>query len=517
MNERKTFVLQWILPATLIFIGVLFNFWEVWKGLYVQWMNNDDFSYGLLLPLIAFYLVWEKRKDLVTISPKHDLRGIMLMIVSIGLYIIGELGAELYVKRFGIIMLCISSVWWLYGLELLRRLLFPLMLLFLMLPLPGMIYRNVTFTLQILSSTISAEMLNALGYLTYREGNIIDMGFGQFQVVEACNGLRFIMPMLTVGFIFAFIKPKIWWKRLVLIGITIPLAMLTNVSRIMGTGILAKHFGAGIAKGFFHDFSGWVVFMITFSIFYLVAYILKRLPGECVSGKVYADRTIPTVSDFKKRMIATMAVFVTCLFIPSMVNSLGNAEPVSLKRPLDDFPLFFSGRKGLNERIEEEVWKQVGGQSYVMIEYQKKGEPPINFYTVYYDYHRKAGDFIHNPMRCLPGGGWNVVTDLRRSLEGDDLKGRMRSLSFREYIIEKDGSKQLVYFWFQGRGRVATNEFLAKFFIVWDGIFKHRTDGALIRLVMPLVLSDEGQIEKARSILDPFAVKVYSELGNYLP
>ena len=513
--DRKKLIQQWIVPAVLVLSAVVWSFWDVLKGLYIQWMTNEDFSYGVLIPLIALYLVWEKRKSLSTIMPELDLRGILVMVGAIGLYIVGDLGAELFARRVAVITFCIGAVWWLYGQRVLRALVFPLMLLFLMLPLPGIVYRNLTFSLQIFSSKISVALLNALGFLAYREGNIIDMGFGQFQVVEACNGLRFIMPMLTMGFLFAFFRPQVRWKRLALIGVTIPLAMLTNVLRIVGTGILAKYFGDSVAQGFFHDFSGWAVFMASFICFGLFAVVLNKLPGKAPLLPLPAGDPSTGRPDFKRRMLAAAIAFIICLVSPIAVNVLGSGSPVALKRPLDHFPLHFCGRSGEAKELDTDIWKNVGGDSYVMIDYQKAGEPTINFYTAYYEIRHNSGDFIHNPMRCIPGGGWIIKSDQVRSLVRPNSSDRSGRLRVSEYIIEKAGVQELVYFWFQGRGRNSTNEFMAKLYAVWDGIWRDRTDGALVRVIMPL--SSAERIDEARRILDPFALEVSQELDHYLP
>lgn len=483
--------------------------------MYDQWMVNEDFSHGVLIAPIAFYLIWEKRSKLAVMTPVPDWRGMVVMLAAIFLYIVGELGAELFTTRIAVIFLCIGAVWWLYGRQVLRELAFPLALLFLMLPLPGFIYRNLTFSLQILASKVSVELLNWAGYLAYREGNVIDMGFGQFQVVDACNGLRFIMPMLTLGVLFAFMRPQAWWKRAVLVVSTIPLAMTTNILRIVGTGILAKYFGNGVAEGFFHDFSGWAVFMTSFALFGGLAMGLKHLPGKPAVRKHDTNNPPPAVCNFRKRIGVSLAALFICLFSPVAVNVLGSVDPVPLKRALDRFPLEFEGRIGRHEEIDTVMWERVGAQSYVLINYKKPGQPTINFYTAHYEHQRKAGDFIHSPKLCLPGAGWFVQSNQPRSLRTARAGRDGRTMKFNELLIEKVDKRQLVYFWYQGRDRNFTSEYAAKFYMVWDGIFRRRTDGALVRLIMPL--PPEMTVDAGRKILDHFATPAFVELNNYLP
>lgn len=514
-QDSKSAIQTWLLPAGLIIAAMAWSFRDAFISLYGNWMDNDDFSHGLLIIPIAAYLIWERREQVLAITPKVDWRGAAAMVASVGLYIIGELGAELFTTRVAIVCMAISAIWWLYGFRMLRTLAFPFSLLFLMLPLPGFIYRNITFSLQILSSVASVEILNAFGYLAFREGNIIDMGFDQFQVVDACNGLRFILPMLTLGVLFAFARPQIWWKRIILIAVTVPLAMATNILRIVGTGILANYFGSGVAQGFFHDFSGWVVFMVSFALFGVVALILTKIPGAPSEPRKKKAADSQPMPNRRLRMTATGAAIVLCLTSPLVVSVMGSVEPIPLKKELGAFPLQIDGWTGRVATMDEAMWDRVGGQAYRLVNYNKPGHLPVNFYTAYYEYQRKAGDFIHSPKLCLPGAGWYIKSNRARTVPREASPSDFEQLRFNELVIEKGENRQLVYFWYQGRDRNFTSEYAAKFYMVWDGIFRRRTDGALVRVIMPL--ADATLLSDARTTLDRFAVTVSKQLDHHLP
>jgi EpsI family protein len=200
---------------------------------------------------------------------------------------------------------------------------------------------------------------------------------------------------------------------------------------------------------------------------------------------------------------------------PALVGYLGQVAPRLLKKPLAEFPLTVEGYQGRASTMDPLIWDRVGGQSYVIIDYQRPGMPPIDFYAAYYEYQRKAGDFIHSPKLCLPGAGWFIEHAIARNI---DLARTVPSLgdrlTFNEMLIHKDGARQLVYYWYQGRDRNFTSEYLAKFYMVLDGIFRRRTDGALVRLVMPLTGLDES---RGREVLDQFARFVSSRLTEHLP
>jgi EpsI family protein len=202
---------------------------------------------------------------------------------------------------------------------------------------------------------------------------------------------------------------------------------------------------------------------------------------------------------------------VSILSAPLIVNRLGNVPPKTLQQPLTSFPLNVSGYEGLPETMDPLLWEQVGGQSYFVANFFKESHSPINFYVAYYEYQRKAGDFIHSPKLCLPGAGWYIDLSHTRRI---DLPNQ-RSLLFNELITRRGGQSQLVYYWYQGRDRNFTNEFAAKFWMVWDGIWRRRTDGALVRVITNL---RPGQpLESIQGPMDRFAAEVATELDRFLP
>ena len=331
-------------------------------------------------------------------------------------------------------------------------------------------------------------------------------------MVEACNGLRFILPLFTLGVLFAYFGLKAVWKRILLIAATIPIAIFANVFRIAATGFIGRYWGQKAAEGFFHSFSGWAVFMLSVGLFVGLTLILRKIPKrpkekKAVFKEAPAARGVRAIT-WPSLLTALGIILAT----PLVVDYLGAVPPIPLKKPLTEFPLEFQERSGRKSFMDAQTWEQVGGQAYLNIDYLRENAAPINFYVAYYEYQRKAGDFIHSPKLCLPGGGWFIERNSRRRLAHNPGNA---ALKFNELVIEKGGMRQLTYYWYQGRGRNFTSEYDAKFYMVWDGIWRRRTDGALVRLIMPL-LSDMS-VEEGRRVLDAFALEASSELKQYLP
>jgi EpsI family protein len=178
--------------------------------------------------------------------------------------------------------------------------------------------------------------------------------------------------------------------------------------------------------------------------------------------------------------------------------------------------LEFQERSGRKSFMDAQIWEQVGGQAYVSIDYLRENAAPINFYVAYYEYQRKAGDFIHSPKLCLPGGGWFIEKSGVRHLKANPHGGAAPAgLEFNELVVEKGGLRHISYYWYQGRDRNFTSEYAAKFYMVWDGLLRRRTDGALVRLMMPL--TKDMTVDEGRRILDAFALAASKELQQYLP
>jgi exosortase D (VPLPA-CTERM-specific) len=501
----------WWIPGVAVLASLVLAYLPTLEKLASQWIRNEDYSHGILIVPIACYLTWQKRRELRAVEVGSDWRALPVLFLALFIFILGELGAELYTIRLSLLIFLVGAVWLLYGPGVLRILRFPLAFLLLMLPLPGFIYRNVTFPLQLLSSMGAVKMLQAVGMSVYREGNVIDVGFMQLQVVDACNGLRYILPLLSLGVLFAYLGQKVLWKRIVLVAATVPVAILANVLRIAGTSWIGTHWGADAANGFFHAFSGWVVFMVCFGLFALLSLILRVLPGKVRGSERKPSQPTTnrcrTSGSWGPALVAVLVILGT----PSIVSSLGSVPPVPLTRPLSAFPLDLGEWEGERSDIAPKIWEKVGGQDYVLIDYHREKKAPINFYVAYYEYQRKAGDFVHSPRLCLPGAGWFIESNHVRRLPSKDGSG----LRFNELIIQKNNVKQLVYFWYQGRGRNFTNEFAAKFYMVWDGLWRRRTDGALVRLITPLM--EEQNAKQARAVMDRFALAVSKLLSEHLP
>ena len=230
-----------------------------------NWNDDADMGHGFFVPVIAAYIAWQKRDELAGVRAKPNWWGLAIVLYAALQLYIATLGAELFLARTSFVISIIGMVLLLGGREYLRIFAFPLFLLFFMVPIPAIIYNRITFPLQILASEAADWVLGALGYAVLREGNILELPSQRLSVVEACSGIRSLLSLSFLSLVYGYFFEKKTWIRVGLFLSTIPIAMIANAGRVTLTGILSE-IKPEYAEGFFHEFSGWVIFMIALAI-----------------------------------------------------------------------------------------------------------------------------------------------------------------------------------------------------------------------------------------------------------
>ena len=234
-----------------------------------QWSTDDDMGHGFFVPLVVGYIVWMKREKLMSMNWTGSNWGLVVLVWSAFQLMIGMLGAELFLQRSALIGSIIGSVLFLGGWSVLRELAFPLLLLCFMIPLPSIVYNQITFPLQIFASTVAERSLGALGIPVLREGNVLELASQKLSVVEACSGIRSLLSLTFLSLVYGYFfdpKPAMKW---ILCAATIPIAIVANATRITLTGVISE-IDTEFASGFFHLVEGWVIFMVALAM--LVAF-----------------------------------------------------------------------------------------------------------------------------------------------------------------------------------------------------------------------------------------------------
>jgi exosortase len=261
--------LDW-LPYAAISILLAVLYYRVAVKLVYDWYTIPDYSHGFLVPLFAAFLIWDKRKVLVATPIKQTWSGIVLVVFSIMVLILGVYGVELFTARISFIMMITGLIATFFGWSMVRELRFPLLVLVLAIPFPAILFNRITFPLQLLASRIASDILPWLGVPTLHEGNVIELPVMKLEVAEACSGIRSLMSLFTLAVFYGYFLERTTKRRVILALASIPIAVTANVARIVGTGLCVQYWDPEKALGFFHEFSGWVMFVVSLACLFLV-------------------------------------------------------------------------------------------------------------------------------------------------------------------------------------------------------------------------------------------------------
>lgn len=273
-NLDATSWLQW-LPYVLLSLLVTALYYKVIGKLVLDWYTNPDFSHGFLVAPFAAFLLWDKRKVLRHTPIQPTWSGLWLIVAAIFVLFLGVYGAELFLSRLSLVMLLGGIVWTLFGRVMLREVRFAILVLLLAIPIPAVLFNQITFPLQLLASRMASALLPLFGVPVLRDGNIIQLPSMQLEVAEACSGIRSLMSLFAVAVFYGYFLERSTWRRVLLALASIPIAVFANAARIVGTGLCVQYWNPDKAVGFFHEFSGWLMFIVSLSCLYLVHSLMR--------------------------------------------------------------------------------------------------------------------------------------------------------------------------------------------------------------------------------------------------
>jgi exosortase len=267
------------LPLLLLGALIVVVYFRVAIKLVTDWVQIEEDSAGLLIPFFVAYLIWDKRKELSSVPIRRTWSGIWLVALGVLVFFLGVFGADLFLARTSFLLLAAGIIWTLFGPALLRQSKFILFICLLGIPLPVLVLSRLTFPLQQLASVVSSTLLTFVGVPVLREGNVIQLPAMQLEVAEACSGIRSLMSLFTIAVIYGYFLEKSITRRVILALASIPIAVVANSARIFGTGLCVQYWDPVKAMGFFHEFSGWLIFLVSLSCLYLV-HTAMRLIGD---------------------------------------------------------------------------------------------------------------------------------------------------------------------------------------------------------------------------------------------
>jgi exosortase D (VPLPA-CTERM-specific) len=505
----------------LAVVSTLPLFWFGFTGLAQEW-SRPEFSHGPVIPILSFYMFLRELKHMPPpdAPPTDRWPGAALIVAALLVALAGNVARIDHLVFYALIL-------WTFGLVLVcfgrRRGTFfwPSVLhLVFMLPLPYFLYFQINTGLQLVSSEIGVAIVRLAGVPVFLEGNVIDLGVYKLQVAEACSGLRYLFPIMSFSYVFAVLYRGPVWHKIVLLLAAVPIAVLMNSFRIGVIGVMVDRYGIGQAEGFLHFFEGWIIFLSCIGILFGMAVTMRLLSGDRqplgdaidmdftgLGAQLARVRTIAPSPSLKVAALATLALSAAWSLAPARETVRMERESYSL------FPMTLDGWAGTRSALDPAVEANLGADDYLAGYFRGPGEAAgIDFFLSYY-YSQIDGRSIHAPEICLPGGGWEMFSLGPVTVE---LPGtRLGQVTLNRAVIQKGLDKQLVYYWFEGRGRQMSDDFLTRFHTVADSMTMNRTDGGLVRVITPILPEESESAADARA--QRFLAAVVDRLPRFIP
>ncbi|MAU53317.1 MAG: VPLPA-CTERM-specific exosortase XrtD [Roseovarius sp.] len=482
----------------LLLLGSIPIFWIGFVSLAQAW-STAEYSHGPLIPLISLYLFLREMRRLPPPAREvHDRApGLIVIVLALLLAIAGNLTRIPDIVTYAFILWVGGVVLTIFGWERGKLHQLGVVHLIFMLPLPQFLYLKMTIFLQTISSEIGVWFVALMGVPVYLEGNVIDLGVYKLQVAEACSGLRYLFPILSFSYLFAILYRGPLWHKAVLLLAAAPLTVLMNSFRIGVIGVLVNSYGIEHAEGFLHYFEGWVIFGTCIAILFAMAVALQRLTHDPKPLSEAIDLDTSGFGAIFARILGirasrglAAAALLTLGVSAGWALQQGN-EPAPLDRdPFTLYPRQLGDWSGTFSMLEPDIERVLGATDYLAASYRNPAETaPVELFMAFYE-KQTEGDGLHSPEVCLPSGGWEIFSfeTVPVEMEGTGY-GRFE---VNRAVIQKGLSEQLVYYWFEQRGKRMTNDFKAKMSVVYDSLTIDRTDGAIVRYITP-ILKDEPE------------------------
>jgi exosortase D (VPLPA-CTERM-specific) len=464
----------------LLLLAVIWFFLPVLTSLFALLAESEDYSFGLLLPLVSAYIVYLKWPQIRNGLWRPSWLGLLIIAAGLILFAWGALTVSVFIPRLAFVMVMAGLLFLVGGWKFFRLLSFPVMLLLLMIPGPEGIMKQLTFPLQLISSNLAASLLQTVGIPVVRQGNVIDLGVRQLQVVQACSGLRYILSLLALGIIYCYFYQRSLWKAALLLLSLIPAAILANGIRVAAMGIFPA-----LQEGFLHSFSGWLIFVFCFGLMGLLNWLLNYLQPQTAQAQEETNGEVDEIGSGESgrtlrpshTSYLLVALAIVILFGP-LDRSLTNIKPLALLKSFQEFPLTLGSWQGQSSPIDPEIFKATGADAYFAGEYVNHSREAVSLWIAYYGQHTHGMDLAHNPKICMVGGGWQIIDS--------GVKDIGPGMPVNYLVMQRGSSRTLVYYWHLQQGHWVANINTYKLYMGVSGLFRRRTDWALVRLITPI-------------------------------
>lgn len=490
------------------------------SGLFLIWLEDEEYGHGMMVVGILVYLLYRNRNMLLTTPTSVSWMGILVSFTALLMFSLGELSGIAPIQMYSIWLFAVAATFSIGGWGLFRKLLVPLFIIFLLIPLPNVLGPMLTSQLQLISSKLGVWVIRLFGGVVFLEGNVIDMGGFKLLVAEACAGLRYLFPLMSIGAIAGYLMCAPVWMRWAIFLATIPVTIFMNSFRIGVTGLLTEAYGSGHTEGFLHFFEGWVVFVASLAILIIFVWLLtKMLTDSPAFTKIFSfDHVFDTKevasSDKNNNWQTSPAVKVMLgsLIIAVIASSpfAERGDSTVASKPFTRFPEMLGKWRANENRLPASVVESAAASDYYNGTFTSPEGKVINLYVAYYA-DQKLGPAPHSPEVCIPGDGWKITSNKPFLL--NDKKGG--SIEVNRLIITKGDHTIVTYYWLKQGKKIFLQQYMARLDLILFAIKENRADAALIRMVSE-VRSNE-KIEDTDTRMQEMATELLDVISDYVP
>ncbi|MEM1381078.1 MAG: VPLPA-CTERM-specific exosortase XrtD [Pseudomonadota bacterium] len=490
-------------------------------NLWFRWGEQQELSHSYFIPAITAWMLWERREAMQKSMGKPSLWAVPLLLFGVFMVFALKQLHVFLLEHVGIVITAFAVPLLFGGFSLLRICAIPLAYLVFMIPPPYWVITVTSWKFQTWSSVLGVEMIRLFDIPVLLQGNVIELSNITLQVVEACSGLRYLFPFVSLAAIAAYFYRGPLWQRVIVVLSAIPITIVMNSFRIAITGVLSENYGAGHTEGFLHFFEGWVVFILCIALLLGVLVAMARLSGKKnvlqglglpdVDPVLPSDPQDPRDPKDRNRLVKIVGGAAGFLAVSGFaVHSIEAPLNIPDRREFVELTLEFPGWNITEQPLDVQTERVLAADDYIVMDLVDPEGQRFNLYTAYLEQQRNGSSW-HSPQQCLPGGGaFLAEQDIIKTPDGDNP-----SYYYNRLVMKKGDNRYLVYYWYQQRGRRIADEFVMKGTLIYDVLTTRRSDGAMVRLMTPI--GPEEKVEAADERLRGFQRMVEERLDPYVP
>jgi EpsI family protein len=492
-------------------LGALFTIFyaRVVSELVYDWYEHSTFSYAFLVPLIAGYLVWRRWDEINKIRRCPDLRGALLLLVGVGIGIGGAVLGDSFSTRVSLILSLGSIVLLIFGKEMLRKLLFPLFYLSLMIPIPYTLVKDLTFHLRYSDASHAASALQFLGLPVYQESYFLHLPNMSLEVADVCSGVSSVFALFALGVFYAHFLPVRFFLKVMLVICTFPFALIANLFRIILTVILAYNFGPAVFESYFHAFSGTFTFVLALAMLLGVGEILKKRFSVLETTAVGLNNPVVDGAGRESSFLSWGSFVSGALILLSAVYFSVQLD-TELAHSAVDLKSIAPGNQYRSVRADlDDGYKDPDAETSLSEVFVAEDGAPINLF-IGYRANQNAGIRLRSPKLYFPDK-WNSAWFKPATLAVSPTS----TVNGNWMLARKGDSAELIIYWYQIAGRAYAGEFEYRLEQLRRGLFEGRSDAAVVRITTPLHKGESLELAQAR--LQKFGIGLYGRLAEVLP